>query len=205
MLNLLLPLISAVLLVTFAVEGNIYYLLVGLLLLVLWPVLLYNSLIIVRNRTKEAWSDIDVQLKRRYDLIPNLVKTVQGYAKHESGVFEKVTQTRAQAMQGQDIDPKKQAENENMLSGALKSLFAVSENYPDLKANTNFLELQRELSDTENKIQSARRFFNSTVLDYNNKIQVFPDNVLAGMMRMVKKDFFELEDEKEKEPVQVSF
>ena len=205
MLNLLSPLISIILLVVWVAYGGIHYLIVGLFLLFLWPVLLYNSLIIVRNRTREAWSDVDVQLKRRYDLIPNLVKTVQGYAKHESGVFERVTQTRAQAMNGQDLDPKKQVESENMLSGALKSLFAVSENYPDLKANTNFLELQRELSDTENKIQSARRFFNSTVLDYNNKIQIFPDTVLAGFMGLTKKDFFELEDKKAKDPVQVSF
>ena len=171
--------------------------------IILWLVGVYNGLIKLRNRTDEAWSDIDVQLKRRYDLIPNLVSTVKGYAKHEKDLLEKVTKARTAAMGAQDPGDKAQAEN--MLSGALKSLFAVAENYPELKANTNFLELQRELADTENKIQAARRFYNDNVRDFNTKIQVFPNNLVAGMLSFSKRDFFELEEEKEKEPVKVEF
>jgi len=174
-----------------------------LIILGLWIVMIYNGLVRLKVRTNEAWSDIDVQLKRRYDLIPNLVQTVKGYATHERELFEKVTKARANAMNAQNPEEKGQAEN--MLSGALKSLFAVSENYPDLKANDNFLELQRELSDTENKIQAARRFYNGNVRDLNTKIQIFPDSVVANMLNIKKKEFFEIEEEKEKENVKVEF
>ncbi len=165
-------------------------------------VVIYNGLIRSKNQVEEAWSDINVQLKRRYDLIPNLVSTVKGYAAHEKELFEKVTQARTAAIGAQN--PKEQAEAENMLSGALKSLFAVAENYPDLKANQNFLELQRELSDTENKIQSARRFYNGNVRDFNTKIQVFPTNLFAKMLGFKPYEFFEIE-EGEKENVKVEF
>lgn len=171
-------------------------------LVVLYVVFTYNGLVSLRNRVSEAWSDIDVQLKRRYDLIPNLVNTVKGYASHESGVFEKVTEARANAMQAGNTHDK--AEAENMLSQTLKSLFAVAEAYPDLKANQNFLELQRELSDTENKIQASRRFYNGNVLELNNKIDMFPSNVIASIFHFVKSEFFEVA-EAEKEPVKVQF
>lgn len=169
---------------------------------ILYVIFVYNGLVRLRNRVSEAWSDIDVQLKRRYDLIPNLINTVKGYATHESGVFEKVTEARAQAMQAGNAHDK--AEAENMLSQTLKSLFAVAEAYPDLKANQNFLELQRELSDTENKIQASRRFYNGNVLELNNKIDMFPSNVIAGAFRFTKSEFFEVA-EGEKEPVKVQF
>ncbi len=167
-----------------------------------WLVVMYNGLVGLRNRVSEAWSDIDVQLKRRYDLIPNLVNTVKGYATHESGVFDQVTKARSQAMQAGSTHDK--AEAENMLSGTLKSLFAVAEAYPDLKANQNFLELQRELSDTENKIQASRRFYNGNVLELNNKIEMFPSNLIAGAFHFTKSEFFEVA-EAEKEPVAVQF
>ncbi len=167
-----------------------------------WLVVMYNGLVGLRNRVSEAWSDIDVQLKRRYDLIPNLVNTVKGYATHESGVFEQVTKARSQAMQAGSTHDK--AEAENMLSDTLKSLFAVAEAYPDLKANQNFLELQRELSDTENKIQASRRFYNGNVLELNNKIEMFPSNLIAGAFHFTKSEFFEVA-EAEKEPVAVQF
>src|SRR3989338_7224032 len=141
-------------------------------LLAAWLIVTYNSLIRTRNRVDEAWSDIEVQLKRRYDLIPNLVSTVKGYAAHESGVFEKVTAARTAAMGATSQHDR--LEKENMLSSALKSLFAVAEAYPDLKANQNFLSLQNDLSDTENKIQASRRFYNGNVRDFNTKLQVFP-------------------------------
>lgn len=169
---------------------------------VLYAVFTYNRLVNFRNRVSEAWSDIDVQLKRRYDLIPNLINTVKGYATHESGVFEKVTAARANAMQAGTTHDKAQAEN--MLSDTLKSLFAVAEAYPDLKANQNFLELQRELSDTENKIQASRRFYNGNVLELNNKIDMFPSNIIANIFNFGKSEFFEVA-EAEKEPVQVQF
>lgn len=168
-------------------------------LLIILP---YNGLIKLRNRAKEAWSDIDVQLKRRYDLIPNLVETVKGYAAHERELFEKVTQARAQAMGAQTIKEKIGAEN--ALSSTLKSLFAVAENYPDLKASVNFLELQRELRDTEDKIQASRRFYNTNVRDLNTKIEMFPSNIIAGMFRFKQMEFFETEGES-REPVKVSF
>jgi LemA protein len=171
-------------------------------LVVLWAVAVYNGLIRLKNRVDEAWSDIDVQLKRRYDLIPNLVNTVKGYASHEKEVFEKVTEARTRAMGAQSAGDKAQAEN--ALSQTLKSLFAVAEAYPDLKANQNFLELQRELTDTEDKIQASRRFYNGNVRDFNTKIQVFPNNVFAGMLGFSAREFFEAA-EGEKEPVKVEF
>ena len=169
---------------------------------ILWLVATYNSLVKFRLRTKEAWSDIDVQLKRRYDLIPNLVETVKGYAAHEKELFEKVTQARAAAMGAKGA--KERAEAENMLSETLKSLFAVAEAYPDLKASVNFLELQRELSDTENKIQAARRFYNVNVRDLNIKIESFPVNMLAGAFGFKQMEMFEAK-EGEKEAVKVNF
>jgi LemA protein len=182
----------------------------GLILLIVlavflaWAVLSYNRFISLIQRAKEAWADIDVQLKRRYDLIPNLVNTVKGYATHESGVFEKVTEARSKAMQAGT--PAEKGEAENMLSGTLKSLFAISEAYPDLKANQNFLALQSELSDTENKIQAARRFYNGNVRDLNTSIGMFPGNIIAGMFHFGKMDFFQLEENAAaKEPVEVKF
>ena len=169
---------------------------------VLWLIADYNGLVKLKNRAKEAWSDIDVQLKRRYDLIPNLVETVKGYATHESQLFEKVTQARANAMSAQGA--KEKAGAENMLSDTLKSLFAVAENYPDLKASVNFLELQRELSDTENKIQAARRFYNTNVRDLNIKIESFPTNMIAGMFGFKQVELFEAVGA-EKEAISVKF
>jgi|SRR5581483_6263781 len=172
-------------------------------LVVLWIVGVYNGLVTLKNRAKEAWSDIDVQLKRRYDLIPNLVETVKGYAAHEKEVFEKVTQARASAMGAQGIQDKAQAEN--MLSSTLKTLFAVAESYPDLKASTNFLELQRELTDTEDKIQAARRFYNTNVRDLNIKIERFPGNIFASMFGFKEMDLFQTASEAERQPVAVKF
>jgi LemA protein len=171
-------------------------------IILFYGISLYNTFVSLRQKVAEAWADIDVQLKRRYDLIPNLVETVKGYASHESGVFEEVTKARAQAIQATGLEQK--AEAENALSGTLKSLFAVSEAYPDLKANQNFLELQRELSDTENKIQAARRFYNSIVLSLNTKVESFPDSVIASSFGFEKKEYFEIA-EAEKEVVKVSF
>jgi len=167
---------------------------------------MYNALIKLKNRVDEAWSDIDVQLKRRYDLIPNLVETVKGYAAHEKETLEKVVQARNQAMAAQfGGDAKKQVEAENALSSTLKSIFALSENYPDLKANTNFIELQRELSDTENKIQAARRVYNGNVRDFNTKLEVFPTNIMAGMLGFKSREYFEIENKEEKENLKVKF
>ncbi len=175
-------------------------------LIAIFFVVTYNGLVKLKIRVDEAWSDITVQLKRRYDLIPNLVNTVQGYAKHESSVFEKVTEARSNAMNAQG--PAATAETENMLSGALKSLFAVAEAYPDLKANQNFMQLQDELVDTEDKIQASRRFYNGSVRDYNTKIQVFPNNIFAGMLGFTSKEFFELDEAEQaaaEKPVDVKF
>ena len=180
-----------------------FILLIVALVAVLFVIASYNGLVTLKNRAEEAWSDIDVQLKRRYDLIPNLVSAVKGYAAHETGVFEKVTEARAKAMNATGAAEKAGAEN--MLTGALKSVFAIAEAYPDLKANTNFLELQQELSDTENKIQAARRFYNGNVMELNTKIETFPSNIIAGMFNFVKREFFELNDEAAKEPVKVEF
>ena len=176
--------------------------LVVIALLAVWLIVIYNGLIKLRNRVDEAWSDIDVQLKRRYDLIPNLINTVKGYASHEKEVFEKVTEARTRAMNAGTTNEK--AEAENALSGTLKTLFAVSENYPELKANQNFLELQRELTDTEDKIMASRRFYNGNVRDFNTKIQVFPNNLIAGMLSFKVYEFFEAM-EAEKENIKVEF
>ena len=170
--------------------------------LLLYIILTYNGLVTLRNRVKEAWSDIDVQLKRRYDLIPNLVEVVKGYASHEKETLERVITARNVAMSANGA--KEKGEAQNVLSGALKNLFALSENYPDLKASTNFLELQRELSDTENKIQAARRFYNGNVKDFNTKIEMFPANIIANMFNFKANDFFSIADE-EKENPQVKF
>ena len=167
----------------------------------LWFIAAYNSLIRLRNRTDEAWSDIDVQLKRRYDLIPNLVETVKGYATHERDAFEKVTEARARALGAQSVNEKGIADN--MMTSALKSIFAVAEAYPQLRASENFRELQLELSDTENKIQAARRFYNGNVRDLNTKIESFPYNLFAGAFGFKKREFFELEDSEAKQPVKV--
>lgn len=185
---------------------SISLVILGVLVVIgLWAVFAYNRLVQMVQRAKEAWADIDVQLKRRYDLIPNLVETVKGYAAHEKTVFDDVTTARAHAMDAGGVAEKGQAEN--MLSGALKSLFAVAEAYPDLKANQNFLELQRELSDTENKIQAARRFYNGNVRDLNTAILSFPSNIVADFFHFQSKDFFELgdSDAAAKEPVAVKF
>lgn len=166
----------------------------------------YNSLVTLRIRVDEAWSDINVQLKRRLDLIPNLIETVKGYASHESSVFEKVTEARSNVIGAQGV--KDTAAAENQFEGALKSLFAVAESYPDLKADRNFLELQNELVDTEDKIQASRRFYNSGVTSLNTKIQTFPHNVVAGMFKFTNRDFFdvdELEREAANKPVEVKF
>ena len=181
------------------------YILLGLIVaFLLFLVFKYNGFISLRNRTQEAWADIDVQLKRRYDLIPNLVNTVKGYATHESTAFEKVSEARSHAMQASSL--KEKGEAENVLTGTLKSLFAISEAYPELKANTNFLQLQNELSDTENKIQAARRFYNGNVRDLNTAIQTFPGNLIARMFKFTSMEFFQLEEgSAEKEPVEVKF
>ncbi len=172
-------------------------------LIIVWLIFTYNRLITLKNRAKEAWSDIDVQLKRRYNLIPNLVETVKGYASHEKGVFEKVTEARSQAMGAKTIE--EHSEAENMLSNTLKSLFAVAENYPDLKASTNFLELQRELRDTEDKIQAARRFYNTNVRDMNIRIESFPANIVANIFRFARMDFFEVKEAVAREMPKVNF
>jgi len=163
----------------------------------------YNSLVRRRNQVKEAWSDIDVQLKRRHNLIPNLVQTVKGYATHERATLDSVTQARTQAVSAHT--PSEQAQAENQLTSTLKTLFAVAENYPDLKANTNFLELQRELSDTENKIMAARRFYNANVRDFNTAVQTVPTNIIARLFSFNEQDFFELEDEAARSVPEVKF
>lgn len=172
-------------------------------ILALWIAFVYNRLITLRTRVKEAWADIDVQLKRRYDLIPNLIETVKGYAAHESGVFEKVTEARTRAMAAKT--PAEHGQAENMLTGALKTLFAVSENYPQLRAAENFLELQRELRDTEDKIQASRRFYNTNVRDYNIRIQSVPDMIFARMLGFKQEEFFELQEEAAREAPKVAF
>jgi len=180
------------------------YILLGIIVLVvLWGVFLYNRFVSLINRAKEAWSDIDVQLKRRYDLIPNLVNTVKGYATHEAAAFENVTKARSAAMGAQT--PEEKGKAENMLSGALKSIFAIAEAYPDLKANQNFLELQRELSDTENKIQAARRFYNTNVRDLNISVESFPSSVIANIFKFGKMELFQLEEAAARNPVEVKF
>jgi len=194
-------------------NGNIYlnkkfmnstYILFGILgVAVIWFVVIYNGFVRLVNRVKEAWADIDVQLKRRYDLIPNLVETVKGYATHEKTAFENVTKARAMALGAQGLEEKGKAEN--MLTGTLKSIFAIAEAYPQLKANENFLELQRELSDTENKIQAARRFYNGNVRDLNIGVETFPKNIIANMFKFSKMEFFQLEEGEAREQVKVKF
>jgi len=184
----------------------ISYIILGVAALaVVWVIYAYNRLVALTNRSEEAWSDIDVQMKRRYDLIPNLIETVKGYVSHERETLEKVTEARTKAMGAQSVADHAQAEN--MLTGALKSLFAVAESYPDLKANTNFLELQRELSDTENKIQAARRFYNSVVQDLQNGLEQFPSNLIGNMFGFKTREFFQLAEGEEaaRQPVQVKF
>jgi LemA protein len=186
----------------------LYIVLAIIVILVIAVIGSYNGFITRVNRTKEAWADIDVQLKRRYDLIPNLLESVKGYAAHESGVFEQVTAARTSAMSTGSGTATQKAQAENQLSGTLKSLFAVAEAYPDLKANQNFLELQRELSDTEDKIQAARRFYNSNVRDLNTAIEQFPGNIIASQFHIQKLDLFELDDSADaaaREPGKVQF
>ena len=181
----------------------IILIIVGLVLL--WAIFIYNGFVALVNRAKEAWADIEVQLKRRYDLIPNLVNTVKGYATHESSAFENVTKARNMAM-GASGPTAEHAQAENMLTGALKSVFALAEAYPDLKANQNFLALQNELSDTENKIQAARRFYNTNVRDLNIKIESVPSNLIASLARFSKMEFFDLaDDDAAQNPVEVKF
>ena len=183
-----------------------FYIILGIIaLVVIGFIAIYNGLVRKRNRADEAWSDIEVQMKRRYDLIPNVLETVKGYAAHERGALEGVTAARTAAMSARGPDTKLKAEN--ALSGTLKSLFAVAENYPDLKANANFLDLQRELSDTENKIQASRRFYNGTVMDYNTALQSFPSNLVSGLFGFVKKELFGLDsaDSAARNPVAVKF
>ncbi|MEK7145257.1 MAG: LemA family protein [Patescibacteria group bacterium] len=182
------------------------YIILGLMaVLVIWAIAAYNHFVALINRSKEAWADIEVQLKRRYDLIPNLVNTVKGYAAHEQTAFEKVTRARAAAMGAGSLADKSAAENN--LAGALKSVFAIAEAYPELKANQNFLALQTVLSDTENKIQASRRFYNGNVRDLNTATQVFPGNVIANLFKFSAMEFFELEADQQaaKESVKVSF
>ena len=174
-----------------------------LAVVVLYLIFLFNRLVVLRNRVKEALSDIDVQSKRRFDLIPNLVETVKGYVQHEKGVLENVTKSRAAVATGGNALEKQGAENQ--LSNTLKTLFAVSENYPELKADANFLDLQRELADTEDKMQASRRFCNSVVMELNNKVQTFPSNIFASMFGFAQEKFFEVSSEAEKEVVKVKF
>ncbi|GIW63633.1 MAG: LemA family protein [Patescibacteria group bacterium] len=170
------------------------YILIAAAVLVLYIIFLYNRLVVLRNRINEAEAGIDVQLKRRADLIPNLVETVKGYAKHEKELLENIAKARSSLLNAQTMQEK--AEANNMLSDTLKSLFAVSENYPELKANENFLQLQRQLEDTEDKIAYSRQFYNTSVLEYNNQIQVFPSNIVANLFNFTPRQFFSTEDKK---------
>ncbi len=170
----------------------LWIILIIVALIIFWLILTYNGLISSRNRVEEAWSDIEVQMKRRYDLIPNIVNTVKGYAKHEEGVFTKVTMARAAAMGAKTMED--HAKAENMLSETLKSLFAVAESYPQLQASENFLHLQHELTDAEDKIQAARRFYNANTRDFNTKLQVFPTNLIAGTFGFTRREFFDAPD-----------
>lgn len=182
-----------------------YILLAVVIAAAVWVIWAYNRFVALTNRCEEGWSDIEVQMKRRYDLIPNLVETVKGYAAHEAGTLQKVTEARTKAMGAQSVAD--HAAAENMLTDALKSLFAVSESYPDLKANTNFIELQRELTDTENKIQAARRFYNSVVIELQNALEQFPTNLIGKSFGFKTREFFELagDEQAARNPVKVSF
>lgn len=173
--------------------------------IIMWVILLYNRLIRLKNRVDESWSDIDVQLKRRYDLIPNLIETVKGYAAHERQLFTDVTMARTAAMSSGSSSVADKARAENALSSTLKSLFAVAEQYPDLKASGNFAKLQDELSDTENKIQAARRFYNGNVRDYNTSLEIFPSNLIASQLNFHTREFFEISEQKERDNIAVSF
>lgn len=186
----------------------LYGLIVAVVIVLLWLWTTYNKLIKLKLRADEAWSDIDVQLKRRYDLIPNLMNSVKGYMQHESGTLEAVVKARQQAVstnESKNHSLKEQIQAENILSGALRQLFALSESYPDLKANQNFLQLQDELSDTENKIQASRRFYNGNVRDFNISIQQFPTNTIANAFNFKNFEFFEVDDAKERKNVEVKF
>ena len=179
------------------------YIILGIIIiLIIYFIAQYNSVVKLKNQAEEAWSSIDVQLKRRHDLIPNIVETVKGYAKHERETFENVTKARNMAMNAKDV--KEKAEAENFLTGTLKSLFALSENYPELKANQNFLQLQNTLSEIEDNIQNARRYYNAVVRDLNTKIETFPSNIIANIFNFKKREYFEIAEE-EKEPVKVKF
>ncbi len=186
-------------------SSYIYWIIAAIAILVAWFIAAYNGLIRRRTQVDEGWADIDVQLKRRYDLIPNLVETVKGYAAHESKVFEGVSRARSQAIGAQG--PQAKAAAENMLAGALKSLFAVAEAYPQLRASENFNRLQQDLTDTEDKIQASRRFYNGVVRDYNIAISVFPTNVIAGMFGFTRREFFEIGEGEasQREAVKVKF
>jgi LemA protein len=184
-------------------EIGLIVVLVILGIVVLFVIAIYNGLVTLRNRCDNAWAQVDVQLRRRYDLIPNLVETVKGYAKHERETFQKVTEARSQAINAGTI--KEQGVAENMLTGALKSLFAVVENYPDLKANQNFLMLQEELAGTEGKIAYARQFYNDNIMKFNLKQQVFPSNIIANMFNFKEKEYFEIEEPEARGPVEVKF
>ncbi len=181
----------------------VWIILAAIVVVVFWAIAIFNKPISLNVRCDEASSDIEVQLKRRYDLIPNLVESVKGYASHEKDIFENVTKARGQAINATGMQEKAQAENQ--LSQALKSVFAVAENYPDLKANENFMKLQEELTDTEDKIQASRRFYNANVRDFNIAIQVFPSSIVANMKGYKSRELFELEDAAAKEPVKVDF
>ncbi|MFZ5390949.1 MAG: LemA family protein [Patescibacteria group bacterium] len=180
----------------------LWIILAAVALIIFWLISTYNKLVTLKNRSQEGWSDIDVQLKRRHDLIPNLVNTVKGYMTHEAGVFERVTKARTAALSAGTMAETGLAENQ--LSQALKSLFAVAENYPELKASVNFLQLQDELSDTENKIQAARRFYNGLVRDLNTTLETFPTNLIGNLFKFTKREFFAA-DETEKQNVEVKF
>ncbi|MFA7685685.1 MAG: LemA family protein [Candidatus Gracilibacteria bacterium] len=182
--------------------SGLIYALLAVAIIAAFAVGLYNSIITLKNKCEEGWADIDTQLKRRYDLIPNLVETVKGYAKHESGTLEKVIEARNIAMKAETPQEKEKAES--AITGALKTIFALSESYPDLKANQNFLDLQKTLKEVEEHLQLSRRYYNATVRDFNTKLEVFPNNVLAGMFKFTKRDFFQA-NEGEKENVKVSF
>lgn len=173
------------------------------LLPIIYVVVSYNALVRLSQMITESWSNVDTELRRRYDLIPNLVETVKGYAKHEREVFEQITQARATAVANTG-NPSAQAQDENKLIGVLKSLFAVVENYPELKANQNFLKLQQELVNTEDRIQAARRFYNGNVRDYNNRVQVFPSNLIASFFNYQTKDYFEIDSLEVRKPISVS-
>jgi LemA protein len=178
-------------------------LLVILALLILMFVGIYNGLVKLRNTSEQAWSDVDVQLKRRYDLVPNLVETVKGYASHEKDTFEKVVEARNMAMQA--TSPEDKAKAENVLQSTLKSLFALAEAYPDLKANQNFIQLQTELANIEDQIQLSRRYYNAVVRDLNTKVESVPSNIVANMFNFQKKEYFELDSAEERKAPQVSF